>query len=71
MKRLTVHLSDVKKIKEKRKDSNGNHIDKEVIHNTLSYKLSGLDIENQAMMIIGDLEKDGKKVSKHYLTNLV
>jgi hypothetical protein len=71
MKRLTVHLSGVKKKKETRKDSNGKEILKDVIYNTVTFNLSGPNYEQDANMILSDLEKAEQKVTKHYFTNLV
>jgi len=67
MKRLTVHLSNEKKVKVIVTDSQGKDINKEILKNTLSYKVTD---ELEAQNILGALKGSGKTITKHYLSNI-
>ena len=62
MKRLTVHLKNVKKVRVE---------GKEILRNTLSFRLSGPKINQEVINIVKGLESSGKEVTKHYLTNVI
>jgi hypothetical protein len=55
--RLTVHVANATKEKIK---------DKEVVKNTFSFQVDNQDCVDR---ILGELEADGHKPTKHYLSN--
>lgn len=62
MKRLTVHLKNVKK---SRVDG------KEILRNTLSFRLNGPKFSQETSDILKSLENSGKEVTKYYFSNVI
>ena len=67
MKRLTVHLANEPKVTKAFKDAEGKDVSKKILVNTLTFVRK---TETELNTILVQLTKEGKTVTKHYVSNV-